>query len=288
MSHGRAHAADSHDLIRVQGARENNLKDVSVELPKRRLTVFTGVSGSGKSSLVFAHDRRRVAADDQRDLQRVRAGLHADAGPARGRLPRRADDGDHRRPGADGRQPALHGRHRHRRQRDAADPLQPARARRTSGRPRRTPSTSPPARPAASCRRRRPAAGSRRTSSAGRLPRRHVPAVRGHGQRQRHRPHGAVRRDEVAQRGRADDPGLLAWTGGTAGSSRASGCRWTSRSRRSPRSSSTRCSTRSRPRSRSRASTSPSTASSPRSRSRCCPRTPRRCSRTCAGSSSGR
>ena len=41
--------ADSHDLIRVQGARENNLKDVSVELPKRRLTVFTGVSGSGKS-----------------------------------------------------------------------------------------------------------------------------------------------------------------------------------------------------------------------------------------------
>src|ERR1044072_546362 len=44
---------DSHDLIRVQGARENNLKDISVELPKRRLTVFTGVSGSGKSSLVF-------------------------------------------------------------------------------------------------------------------------------------------------------------------------------------------------------------------------------------------
>ena len=47
------HVADSHDLIRVQGARENNLKDVSLELPKRRLTVFTGVSGSGKSSLVF-------------------------------------------------------------------------------------------------------------------------------------------------------------------------------------------------------------------------------------------
>ncbi|MCU1585107.1 MAG: uvrA1, partial [Microbacteriaceae bacterium] len=47
------HSADSHDLIRVQGARVNNLKDVSVEIPKRRLTVFTGVSGSGKSSLVF-------------------------------------------------------------------------------------------------------------------------------------------------------------------------------------------------------------------------------------------
>ena len=59
---GNAHVADSHDLIRVQGARENNLKDVSVELPKRRLTVFTGVSGSGKSSLVFD----TIAAESQR------------------------------------------------------------------------------------------------------------------------------------------------------------------------------------------------------------------------------
>ena len=56
------HAADSHDLIRVQGARVNNLKDVSVEIPKRRLTVFTGVSGSGKSSLVFD----TIAAESQR------------------------------------------------------------------------------------------------------------------------------------------------------------------------------------------------------------------------------
>jgi excinuclease UvrABC ATPase subunit len=54
--------ADSHDLIRVQGARVNNLKDVTVELPKRRLTVFTGVSGSGKSSLVFG----TIAAESQR------------------------------------------------------------------------------------------------------------------------------------------------------------------------------------------------------------------------------
>ena len=54
--------ADRHGLIRVQGARVNNLKDLSVELPKRRLTVFTGVSGSGKSSLVFS----TIAAESQR------------------------------------------------------------------------------------------------------------------------------------------------------------------------------------------------------------------------------
>ncbi|MGB2700584.1 MAG: excinuclease ABC subunit UvrA, partial [Candidatus Phosphoribacter baldrii] len=56
------HPADSHDLIRVHGARENNLKNVDVEIPKRRLTVFTGVSGSGKSSLVF----NTIAAESQR------------------------------------------------------------------------------------------------------------------------------------------------------------------------------------------------------------------------------
>jgi excinuclease UvrABC ATPase subunit len=57
-----AHTADGHDLIRVLGARENNLRDITVELPKRRLTVFTGVSGSGKSSLVFS----TIAAESQR------------------------------------------------------------------------------------------------------------------------------------------------------------------------------------------------------------------------------
>src|SRR5690242_4837421 len=54
--------ADRHDVIRVHGARENNLKNVSVEIPKRRLTVFTGVSGSGKSSLVFD----TIAAESRR------------------------------------------------------------------------------------------------------------------------------------------------------------------------------------------------------------------------------
>src|SRR6201981_3791011 len=57
-----AHVAVSHELIRVHGARQNNLKDVSVEIPKGRLTVFTGVSGSGKSSLVFD----TIAAESQR------------------------------------------------------------------------------------------------------------------------------------------------------------------------------------------------------------------------------
>jgi excinuclease UvrABC ATPase subunit len=80
----------------------NNLKGVSVEIPKRRLTVFTGVSGSGKSSLVFG----TIAAESQRMINEtysaLRTGLHADAGAARGRRTRRADDRDHRRPAADG------------------------------------------------------------------------------------------------------------------------------------------------------------------------------------------
>src|SRR5689334_13697451 len=62
MTSSRAQAADSHDRIRVHGARVNNLKDVAVEIPKRRLTAFTGVSGSGKSSLVFG----TIAAESQR------------------------------------------------------------------------------------------------------------------------------------------------------------------------------------------------------------------------------
>jgi excinuclease ABC A subunit len=62
MASPRPHPADSHDVIRVQGARENNLKGISVAIPKRRLTVFTGVSGSGKSSLVFG----TIAAESQR------------------------------------------------------------------------------------------------------------------------------------------------------------------------------------------------------------------------------
>ncbi len=67
MAASSQHPADSHDLIRVRGARENNLKDVSVEIPKQRLTVFTGVSGSGKSSLVFP----TMAAESQRLIKGI-------------------------------------------------------------------------------------------------------------------------------------------------------------------------------------------------------------------------
>src|SRR3954449_2875372 len=59
---GSRHVADSHDRVRVHGARVNNLKDISLDIPKRRLTAFTGVSGSGKSSLVFG----TIAAESQR------------------------------------------------------------------------------------------------------------------------------------------------------------------------------------------------------------------------------
>jgi energy-coupling factor transporter ATP-binding protein EcfA2 len=79
------HAADRHDLIRVHGARVNNLKDVSIELPKRRLTVFTGVSGSGKSSLVFG----TIAAESQRLINETYSafavGAVAAASSSRGR-----------------------------------------------------------------------------------------------------------------------------------------------------------------------------------------------------------
>ena len=94
-----------HDLIRVQGARENNLKDVSVEIPKAPADGVHRRLGLRQELARVRHDRGRVAAADQRDLQRLCAGLHADPGAARRRRARRADDGDHRRPGAHGRRP---------------------------------------------------------------------------------------------------------------------------------------------------------------------------------------
>ena len=127
MASSSQHPADSHDLIRVQGARENNLKDVSVAIPKRRLTVFTGVSGSGKSSLVFG----TIAAESQRLINETYSAFVQGFMPTLARpevdVLDRPDDRDHRRPGADGRQLPLDGRHGDRRQRDAAGAVQPPR-----------------------------------------------------------------------------------------------------------------------------------------------------------------
>jgi len=119
------HAADSHDLIRVHGARENNLKDVSIEIPKRRLTVFTGVSGSGKSSLVFD----TIAAESQRLINETYSAFVQGFMPTLARPDVDVLDGlttaiivGQERMGAD---PRSTGRHRDRRECDAAHSLQP-------------------------------------------------------------------------------------------------------------------------------------------------------------------
>ena len=141
--------ADSHDLIRVHGARVNNLKDISVEIPKRRLTVFTGVSGSGKSSLVFD----TIAAESRRLIDETYSTFVQVFMPTLARPDVDVLDGlndrDHRRPGAPRCEPALDPRHRHRRQCHAAEPVQPARQAHIGG-PQRSPSTSPPRGQAAS------------------------------------------------------------------------------------------------------------------------------------------
>ena len=111
--------AVGRDLIRVQGARVNNLKDVSVELPKRRLTVFTGVSGSGKSSLVFS----TIAAESQRLINETYSSFVQGFMPSLARpevdVLDGTDDRDHRGSATDGRRPALHRRYGDRCQRDA-------------------------------------------------------------------------------------------------------------------------------------------------------------------------
>ncbi|HEX6343030.1 excinuclease ABC subunit UvrA [Umezawaea sp.] len=81
MTAGQRSAADSHDVIEVRGARENNLADVSLDIPKRRLTVFTGVSGSGKSSLVFG----TIAAESQRLINETYTAFIQSFMPSQGR-----------------------------------------------------------------------------------------------------------------------------------------------------------------------------------------------------------
>ena len=248
------HAADSHDLIRVHGARVNNLKDVSVEIPKRRLTVFTGVSGSGKSSLVFG----TIAAESQRLINETYSAFVQGFMPTLARPEVDVLEGlttaiivDQERMGV---QPPLDRRHRHRRQRDAAHPLQPAREAahrpaqrvllqrrlghgerrrsRSSAAARRGPRRRPSAAPAACAR----AARAWARSPTSTCPRCTTTASR-------------------STRARSRSP-ATAWTAGTAASSAAAASSTrTSRSASTTSGSSTTCSTRSRPRSRSRGST---------------------------------
>ena len=248
------HVADSHDLIRVHGARVNNLKDVSIEIPKRRLTVFTGVSGSGKSSLVFG----TIAAESQRLINETYSAFVQGFMPTLARPEVDVLDGlttaisvDQERMGADPRSTVGTATDA---ERDAAHPLQPAReaahrpAQRvrlqraygpgerraspssaaTRPRPRRRPSTV-----SAACVR-DARAGARSPTST--CPRCTTTASR-------------------STRARSRSP-ATAWTAGTAASSAAAATSTrTSRSASSTRESCTTCSTRSRPRSRSTAST---------------------------------
>ena len=120
------HVADSHGLIRVQGARENNLKNLSVEIPKRRLSVFTGISGSGKSSLVFA----TIAAESQRLINQTYSAFLQGMMPSQSRPDVDLLEGLTTAIIVDQERMApmpLHRRHRHRRQRPAAHRVQPAR-----------------------------------------------------------------------------------------------------------------------------------------------------------------
>ena len=244
-------AADSHDLIRgtareqPQG-RQRRAPEAPADRVHRRVRLGQELAG-------VRHDRRGVAAADQRDLQHIRAGLHADHGAARGRRARRADDGDHRRPGADGRRRLLHGRHRHRRQRDAAHPVQPPRAAAHRTAERVSPSTSPRSERAV---RSRSSVGPQDRAGATFYPHgRHVYVARA-GARS---PTSTCPRctttascsTRVRSRSRA-----TAWTAGTAApSAAAASSTRTSRSAGTPSGSSTTRCTRSRPRSRSRAST---------------------------------
>ena len=215
------HPADSHELIRVAGRAGEQPQGRQRRAARSAGSRCSPASpGSGKSSLVFA----TIAAESQRMINETYSafvqGFMPTPGPARRRPPRGADDGDHRRPGADGRQPALDRRHRDRRQRDAADPLQPASA---------TPHVGPPTAFSFNVPT-RVASGVMTTEKGGRHARRAssarrstwaacARAARAWARSTTSTCTAHLRRDEVALRGRAARPGLLAWTGGTAGSS---------------------------------------------------------------------
>ncbi len=239
------HVADSHDLIRVHGARVNNLKDVSVEIPKRRLTVFTGVSGSGKSSLVFD----TIAAESQRLINETYSAFVQGFMPTLARPEVDVLEGlttaiivDQQRMGADARSTVGTAT-------DANAMLRILFSR--LGQPH---IGSPQAfsfnvasisgAGAVTLRARRE---DREGAAQLQHHRRHVPALRRPGHGLRHRPDPALRRLQVAQRGRDHHPRLHARAAGTPGctASRASSTR-TSRSASTPRRSCTTSSTTSR------------------------------------------
>ncbi len=253
------HVADSHDMIRVQGRPGEQPQG---HLPRHAQAPAHGLHRRLRLGQVLPglrHHRRRVAAPDQRDLHRVHPVLHAHPGPPGRRRARRSDAGDRRRPGADGRQLPLHRRHRHRRQRHAADHLQPA------GEPHIGPSTAfsfnIPTGTASGYHLDRGEGGLREgdllPTPGGMCPR--CEGLR-HGLR--HRPDRVCRRSHLAQRGRASPSRASpsdAWYWQASSQLRASSTP-TSRSKDTPRPSGTTSCTRSRPRSRSRASTSPTKA----------------------------
>ena len=240
------HAADSHDLIRVHGARENNLKDVSVEIPKRRLTVFTGVSGSGKSSLVFD----TIAAESQRLINETYSAFVQGFMPTLARPDVDVLEGlttaiivDQQRMGADPRSTVGTAT-------DANAMLRILFSRLGQphiGSPKAFSFNVASISGAGAVTIER---GGEDREGAAQLQhhRRHVPALRGPGHGLRHRPHPALRRLQVARRGRDHHPRLQRRAAGTPGStaSRASSTR-TSRSASTPRRSCTTSSTTSRP-----------------------------------------
>ena len=239
------HVADSHDLIRVHGARVNNLKDVSVEIPKRRLTVFTGVSGSGKSSLVFD----TIAAESQRLINETYSAFVQGFMPTLARPEVDVLEGlttaiivDQQRMGADARSTVGTAT-------DANAMLRILFSRLGQphiGSPKAFSFNVASVSGAGAITIER---GAEDREGAAQLQphRRHVPALRRPGHGLRHRPHPALRRLQVARRGRDHRPrlhgGRLELLGSTA--RRASSTR-TSRSASTPRRSCTTSSTTSR------------------------------------------
>ena len=205
------HVADSHDLIRVHGARENNLKDVSVEIPKRRLTVFTGVSGSGKSSLVFG----TIAAESQRLINETYSAFVQGFMPTLARPEVDVLEGlttaiivDQQRMGADARSTVGTAT-------DANAMLRILFSRLGKphiGSPNAFSFNVPSVRASGAITVER---GAGKTVQTDLHPhRRHVPALRRPGLGLRHRPRPALRRLQVARRGRASPSPATAWTAG--------------------------------------------------------------------------